>query len=214
MKTIGRFLDAVRSLVRSGARRLAKFLDTITRGHITPNAVTVVSVLGHLPVAWCIAANHLPAAGILLIIFGLMDTLDGELARLQKRASPAGMLLDASTDRIKEVLIYSGIAYWCVTYGSPKMAAWATLAVGASLLVSYVKAKGEAAILSAKHIDHATVNRLFQDGLLRFEVRMGLLVIGLLFGGLLWIVAAIALLALGTAFERLIKISAKLNASA
>jgi phosphatidylglycerophosphate synthase len=146
-----------------------------------------------------------------LVIFGLFDTLDGELARLQKRASSAGMLLDASTDRMKEVLLYSGIAYSLAVSPQPATAAWAAFALGASICVSYVKAKGETAIASSG-LSANEVNKLFQDGLLRFEVRMFLLVVGLLSNQLLWVVIVIGVLSAFTAIDRLIKISRRLDA--
>jgi len=173
--------------------------------------VTYAGFAMHLPIAVLIATGHNLWAAGLLVVFGLFDTLDGELARLQKRAGPRGMLLDASTDRMKEVLLYSGAGYALALGEHPATAAWAVAACGASLCVSYVKAKGEAAIASVesgrKGIPHATLNRMFADGLLSFEIRMAVLVVGLLAGQLVWAVAAIAVLAAFTAFQRLIRIS-------
>jgi CDP-diacylglycerol--glycerol-3-phosphate 3-phosphatidyltransferase len=147
-------------------------------------------------------------AAILLIIFGLMDTLDGELARLQNRASARGMLLDASTDRMKETVLYAGIAYALALGPHPATAAFAAAACGASLCVSYVKAKGEAAIASSgKHIPHAQLNRLFKDGLLTFEMRMSVLAVGLFTSQLAIAVGVIAVFAAGTAVGRLVRIS-------
>jgi len=214
MKLLTNSLDMARGWARRAAKHVARFLDHVSGRKITPNTITILSVLGHIPIVYCIATDRLSLAAFLLVIFGLMDTLDGELARLQHRSSAAGMLLDASTDRLKEAMLYTGIAYWCVQFSTPKAAAWATLAVGASMLVSYVKAKGETAIASSK-VDHATVNKLFQDGLLRYEVRMGLLVFGLLASSLLvWIVGAIAVFSLVTALGRLINITRYLASKA
>ena len=87
---------------------MAKLIDKTTKGWVTPDMVTLFGFAMHLPIAWFIATGaDLWAAG-LLIVFGLFDTLDGELARLQQKASARGMLLDASTDRMKEVLLYTG----------------------------------------------------------------------------------------------------------
>lgn len=184
-------------------------LNTLTAGKLTPNGVTIIGVLMHIPIAWLIAIESNIWAGILLIIFGLFDTLDGELARLQKRASNTGMLLDASTDRFKEVLLYIGIAFALSQTDTPALAAWAVAACGASLSVSYVKAKGELAVkdsgLSANQI-----NRLFQDGLLRYEVRMGVLVVGLFTGLIAPATIVIAVLSAYTALDRLISISKKI----
>lgn len=207
-------LTATKTEVRHGAASIAKWLDRVTGGRITPDMVTYAGFAMHLPIALMIAMGYdLWAAGF-LIVFGLFDTLDGELARLQKRDGPRGMLLDASTDRMKEVLLYSGAAYALALSSSPTAAAWAVAACGASLCVSYVKAKGEAAVASVasgkKHIPHAKLNRMFSDGLLSFEIRMAVLVLGLLFDKLLWAVAVIAVLASYTAVQRLVRITREL----
>lgn len=191
-------------------RHIAQWLNKVTGGRLHPNTVTIIGVVMHIPIAWCIAMGYFIPAAILLIIFGLFDALDGELARLQKRTSQQGMLLDASTDRMKEVLLYTGVAYVLALGSQPELAAVAVLACGASLCVSYIKAKGEAAIASKKSVSHHELNQLFSDGLARFEVRMAILVAGLLFNQLFIAVALIALLATYTALYRLVTISQRL----
>jgi phosphatidylglycerophosphate synthase len=190
-------------------KRVAKDLDKLSGGKISPTMVTITGLIAHLPIAWLIATDQYILAAILLVIFGLFDTLDGALARLQKTDSARGMLLDASTDRFKEVILYSGIAYSFTNSDNQKFAVWAVIACGASICVSYVKAKGETAVAKSK-LSSSEVNKLFQDGLLRFEVRMFLLVIGLLFNILTYMVVIIAILSVFTAVDRLIKISNKI----
>lgn len=199
----------MRLFTRKIMHRVARLLNKFTNGKLTPNGVTIIGVVMHIPIAWLIAIESNIWAGVLLIIFGLFDTLDGELARLQKRASNTGMLLDASTDRFKEVLLYIGVAFALSQSDNPSLAVWAVAACGASLSVSYVKAKGELAVkdsgLSANQI-----NRLFQDGLLRYEVRMGALVIGLFTGLVAPATIIIAVLSAYTALDRLVSISKKI----
>ncbi len=189
--------------------KVARVVNRYSGGRLSPNAVTIIGFAAHMPIALLIAYHDNVLAAILLVIFGLFDTLDGDLARLQKRTSQRGALLDASTDRMKEVLLYSGAAYALVHSSHPDMAVWAVAACGASLCVSYVKAKGEAAVANTGMSQH-DLNHIFHDGLLRFEVRMALLVLGLLIDQLGSIVAIIAVLATYTAFQRLILISKKL----
>jgi len=166
----------------------------------------------HLPIAYLIAIGSNLWAAILLVFFGLFDTLDGELARLQKRDSPSGMLLDASTDRIKEVILYSGAAYILAKGDHPTTAVWAVAACGASLSVSYIKAKGEAAIATSKQtFTHGELNYLLANGLMRFEIRMVLLIVGLLVNRLLYAIIVIAILSSFTALQRLIFITRKLS---
>jgi phosphatidylglycerophosphate synthase len=185
-------------------------LNRLTGGKLSPNVVTIVGLLAHLPIAYLITQHYFYWAAGLLVVFGLFDTLDGELARLQNKASSAGMVLDASTDRFKEVFLYTGVAYWLAGTAHPRQAVWAVAACGASLCVSYVKAKAETAIKDLK-LTVNEINRLFQDGLLRFEVRMALLVVGLLADRLVLVVASIAVLASFTAIERLIRVQRQLR---
>lgn len=201
-------VPAIKSFIRRMLRHVAQALNRVSDGKITPNGVTVFGFLMHIPVAWLIAIGRPHWAALGLVIFGLFDTLDGELSRVQGTSSSNGMLLDASTDRMKEVLVYTGIAYFFATSTHPVYAVWATAALGASVCVSYVKAKGEAAVAaSTKKITHDKLNHMFSDGLLTFEIRMFLLIVGLLIGYLVWIVAAIAILASYTALQRLMRIS-------
>ncbi len=212
MKLLTKFLDGCRAVVRGWMKHVARFLNTVTGGRLSPNAVTIIGLLAHLPIAVLIAQGEYWWAAGLLLVFGLFDALDGELARLQKRASSAGMLLDATTDRMKETALYCGVAYALILSDKPQMAVWAVAACGASLCVSYVKAKGETAVSGGK-LTPNEINRLFQDGLLRFEVRMSLLIIGLVTGYLAEVVVIIAVLSSYTAVDRLVKITTKLQAT-
>ena len=209
MRFINSLLDACRSTVKSIMNVIARGLNSLTGGRLSPNAVTITSLLAHVPVAWLIAQGYFGYAALGLVVFGLFDALDGGLARLQGKASNAGMLLDASTDRMKEVLLYVGAAFALVAQDQAYYAAWAVAACGGSLLVSYVKAKGETAVAGGK-LTANEVNRLFQDGLMRYEIRMAALIIGLVGGKLAWAVIFIAITSWLTAFVRLVKISAKL----
>ncbi len=195
----------VKLIVRKYIAKFAFYLNKIFGSNITPNGITYTGLLMHIPIAYFIAANHLIVAAVLLVIFGLFDTLDGELARLQKVDSVSGMLLDASTDRFKEVLIYAGIAYnVAVQHNTPIYLVFVVLALGASMSVSYVKAKGEAVIaVSDKKVSHQELNRMFSSGLLGYEVRMTLIVVGLLFGIIIPVVIIIAVFSSYTVLSRL-----------
>lgn len=203
-------IDTIGKIVRGWMKLIAVVFNRLTRGQVSPNTVTLIGVFAHILIAFLIADGRYIQSGILLIIFGLFDALDGALARLQKKESSLGMLLDASTDRMKEVLIYTGIAYNFIVKEVPYLAVWAVAACGGSLLVSYVKAKGETAIASSG-LSSAKVNKVFNDGLLRFEVRMAILVAGLLANRLSLALIVIAVGAWLTAIDRLIKIGGKLK---
>jgi len=203
-------LDPIRNFVRKIVRQFAKFINTLSGGNVTPSGVTIVGLLAHIPIAWLIATRHDILGAILLVIFGLFDTLDGELARLQKTESTKGMLLDAVTDRFKEVILYTAVGYNLVSTGSPYLAVWAIIACGASISVSYVKAKGESAYLSQGH-KVAKINNLFKDGLMRFEVRMVILILGLLLNYLGAAIIIIGVFSSYTAISRLVNVNNKID---
>ncbi len=203
-----RLIEAVRQAFRRVIRVVARWLDKLTGGRLSPNTVTIFGLVMHIPIAFLIIADYWVAAALSLAFFGLFDTLDGELARVQDRVTSNGGFLDAATDRMKEVILYTAVAYWFALSDNPALAAWAVAACGASICVSYVKAKGEAVVAGiGRKVPYPVLNKLFADGLLPFELRMFLLIVGLLSGYLIWAVAAIAVLSAYTALERMTQIN-------
>ena len=76
--------------------------------------------------------------GILLVIAGFFDLVDGSVARLTRKTSKRGSFLDSTYDKVSESVVYIGIA--AGTLASP-ITSMITLAL--SLLVSYVRARAE-----------------------------------------------------------------------
>ena len=189
--------------------KLAGVLNRLSGGRLNPSAITLVGFVMHIPIAWLIATRHNLWAAGLLVFFGLFDALDGALARVQKREGPKGMLLDSVTDKIKEVFLYLGVGYALIVTGGPYLVLWAVAACGASLLVSYVNAWGEVVLTNAPLANHQT-NRSFRTGLMTFEIRMFVLVLGLLTNHLATAVIFIAIAAALTALERFVSIYRKL----
>ena len=210
MNQIEKPLDSLREQVQAWMNDLAQIINSASKGKISPNSITLVGLAMHIPIAWMIANGFFIYSAVLLIIFGLFDALDGALARLQKKASNAGMLLDASTDRIKEVILYIGVAFALIQSGQEYWAVWAVAACGTSICVSYVKAKGETAVAGGK-LSANEVNRLFRDGLGRFEIRISLLIVGLFLNRLEVALVVITVLSAYTATMRLIAITKKLS---
>ncbi len=204
-------MDYIRKVVKKQIEALADWLNATTRGKITPTQVTVASLLLHLLIFIAIINEFYPLAAVMVIVFGLMDSLDGALARAQGKESNAGMLLDASTDRMKESIIFIALAYRFALDGEALAVLATVLAITGAFSVSYIKAKGETTIRKSR-LTTPQINRLFQSGLMRYEVRMGVLAFGLLFSTVLipvvWLLAVLSWL---TAFWRLINISNKLR---
>jgi len=209
MKLLDQFIDIIRNAIKALMSALAITLNKATGGKLSADVITLIGLFSHIPIAWLIAIQKNYLAAGLLVFFGLFDSVDGALARAQKKSSSRGMLLDASTDRIKEVILYIGASSALVASGYAGWAGWAVAACGASLVVSYVKAKGETAI-SDKKLSPSDINRIFADGIMRFEIRMFVLIVGLLTNTLRYALVFIAVTSALTAIGRFHKISQKL----
>lgn len=209
MKIITVIIDFFKIPIKRFVVEIAILLNKISGGRISPTSITLLGFSLHIVIAWLIAIQQNIWAGILLIVFGLFDALDGALARLQKTDGPKGMLLDSITDRMKEVFLFMGAAYALSNTHSARFVVWVVAACGASLLVSYVNAWGEVVIGSSKSTDHTT-NKSFRSGMMTFEIRMTVMVLGLLANQLLAVIIILAIASTITALGRMRSVMQKL----
>jgi CDP-L-myo-inositol myo-inositolphosphotransferase len=122
-----------RWLNRPFSTRLTMLLATLRP---SPNLVTwLVCGLGLLA-AGLLAAGQGIAGGFLAQATSVVDGVDGELARLQLRASPRGALLDGVLDRVADAAILAGLGGWALSRGLPPtwIGALVVAAVTAALL--------------------------------------------------------------------------------
>lgn len=191
---MNKLLDSLRSAVRTVMRGVAKALNKVTFGKLHPNVVTLFGLVAYIPVClYLIPRGDFVLAGVLIIVFGLTDAIDGQLATLQGRASDAGMFLDSVTDRVKEILIYIGLAMYfagsyfdqsmiTTSYFSVDVLPLIVTALGVSLLVTYTNAWGEVTLIKAKKAS-GDPNKILRGGLASYDVRITLLGFGLIFIG-------------------------------
>lgn len=204
-----KLLEAVKQAVRKVMERLAGVLHRLSGGKLTPDMVTLFGFFAHLLVAWQIITGNLPLAGMLLIVFGLLDTLDGSLARLQGTSRPFGMFLDSMTDRLKEVLLYCSLVAYFVDRQAFAPAVFAATALGVSICISYANAWGEV-VMHQAGIKHQT-NKSLRGGIMGFEIRMFTLVVGLLASRPDVSVVIIVLLGVHTLASRIVQILRKVS---
>lgn len=191
----------IRMAVKKAMEAVADGLYRVTKGKLSANTVTWVSVLAHIPIVWLIIVGQFWLAAILLVIFGLFDAVDGALARRSGTAGTSGMVLDAFTDRIKETLMHAGAAGFLALSDKPILAIIPLVALGFSLSTNFLKAKAEVAY-SVQHdgkVDHHTLNKMFSDGALSFEVRTFVFVVGILLAylGPVWLAVVEVFIAIG-----------------
>ncbi len=226
-------LNATASFVRGVMRWPAMLLNTATGGRVTPNHITLISLLGHFFVLYELWQSRPLVAALLLAIFGLMDSLDGALARLQNSSSATGILFDSVSDRVKEVILFIGLAIFMNSaatseqllytqqslFNTPQVSisVWLPVAVcGMSLVVSYIRARGETILQGYAVGEHHTpktsnhtnaqvthqVNKVFTGGIARYEVRMAIVIVGLITGHLTAALLVLLLLVSITALQR------------
>ncbi len=85
---------------------VARFLS---RTPITPSAITWFGFLLTASAAALIITEHLLAAGLVVLIAGFFDILDGALARRTNQATRFGAVLDSTLDRLSEAVLLLGI---------------------------------------------------------------------------------------------------------
>ena len=106
--------------------------------------ITVAGLVGNLAAAIAIANNETILGGILVLVFGALDMLDGAVARATGRATAFGALLDSVLDRLSEAVILGGILIYQLNQGNDEEVILSFAAVVGSILVSYVRARAEA----------------------------------------------------------------------
>lgn len=208
---MNKLIEPVRGVVKRTVNSFAKALNSFTDGKLNPDSITITSFLMHIPIAVFIARGEFVLAGLMLIFFGLFDALDGALARLQKSSSNLGMFLDSMTDRLKEVILYVGIAYYFAYQDENILLIWVVAAVGLSVAISYANAWGEVVMTRAKLETKHQTNKSFRGGIMSFDVRMFLLIVGLLFGILPFSVMTIVVLGTLTLVDRVWLIARKIH---
>ena len=91
---------------------LTKILNPIARSlNINPNIVTVISPFIAVLAAYSFAKHLLIFGCIAILLSGLLDVIDGAVARYHDRSSKFGAFLDSTMDRFADAIIYIGIIY-------------------------------------------------------------------------------------------------------
>ncbi len=115
----------------------------LARTPLKPNTITWIGFLVTIGAAVLIVTDHFLAAGIVVLVAGLFDMLDGALARLTDRVTRFGAVLDSTLDRLSEAALLLGLL---VVYARGQDVVESLLvgvALLGSLIVSYLRARIE-----------------------------------------------------------------------
>ena len=117
---------------------------------VNPNMFTTIGFFISFLSAYFFATGALRVGGALFILSGIFDVIDGQVARATNRATKFGALYDSTLDRYAEVLIFFGIAYYFIREDLLFASIAACVALGGSIMVSYVRARAEGLGFSCK----------------------------------------------------------------
>lgn len=108
---------------------------------LSPNAITLLGMLGAVAAGLLASQGLLLAAGAVTLAAGILDLFDGSVARLTGRKSKFGALLDSTADRVSEAAVLIGLAVHYAEEGSLLGVALSCAAMAGSMMVSYVRAR-------------------------------------------------------------------------
>jgi CDP-diacylglycerol--glycerol-3-phosphate 3-phosphatidyltransferase len=201
-------MNVIPQAVKDGFVRLTgPMVRGLIRGRIRPNAITTLGALVVLGSAAAFGLGAIRAGGLLLLVSGVFDILDGQVARQGGMSSTFGAFYDSTLDRVGEAALFGGIALHFLRGGlAPRQVTLgvmlAIVALAASLLVSYTRARAEGLGLECKVGIAARAERFLVLG-----------VPTLIFGAgrdgrlLLWIVAVLALVTAITVIQRVVHVA-------
>jgi len=144
------FRNALQQGIHTALDPLVRFF---ARAGLSPAALTLIGLFLNMIAAGVFIAGamssnrealgYIGLAGALILLAGLFDMLDGQLARLEGMASAYGALLDSAVDRYSEIFIFLGICIYFVAHEYFPGALFAFAALAGSLMVSYIRARSE-----------------------------------------------------------------------
>jgi CDP-diacylglycerol--glycerol-3-phosphate 3-phosphatidyltransferase len=121
---------------------LGRFIGRIG---LHPNVVTVLGLVGNVIGATVLGLGNITLGGVIILLMGPVDALDGATARASGQKTPFGAFVDSVTDRYSEAITFLGLLFYYLRQPDNDVAMILIfLSFVGSVMVSYAKARGEA----------------------------------------------------------------------
>lgn len=176
--------------------------NRLIESRLTPNAISLTGLALNVVAAVLVWERYFFLGGIAFIVGSIMDTLDGRYSRMSGKGTPFGAFLDSTLDRCEEGIVLAAVGGYFAAQSNDVAVAAVVIAVLASLMVSYTRARAEALGVECK------------VGIATRAVRVVILSIGLLFASLGLLEPAVYVLAglsTITVFQRIFHVRAALS---
>lgn len=122
----------------------------LNRLGIMPNTVTIFGLIGNSVATILLARGQMTLGGIIVLVMGPIDALDGAMARLRGEPTEFGAFVDSVTDRYSELVIFAGLLFYYLQRGEWLPSFLVYLAASGAVLVSYTRARAQSVGIETK----------------------------------------------------------------
>jgi CDP-diacylglycerol--glycerol-3-phosphate 3-phosphatidyltransferase len=157
-----------------------RIVAALALSRIHPNVLTFLGLVINIWAAVLFAAGSFPTAGLVVILAGLFDMVDGRVARETNRVTRFGGFFDSVLDRYSDLALFMGLLVYYATINRSFYIVLTAIVMTGSVMVSYARARAELTIPKCK------------VGFLERPERVVLIIIGALFDRMapvLWVIA-------------------------
>lgn len=132
------------------SRAMTPLGGRLARAGVTPNAITVFGTLGVVVSAVvCFPRGWFFAGTLLVWGFVMLDVVDGAVARAGAGSSKFGGVLDSTADRVADAAVFAAVGWYYARHDQKWMLLAALLCLILGSVTSYIRARAEAAGLTA-----------------------------------------------------------------
>ncbi len=142
-------------MISNAIGRGGKFiLDLIVRGlssfNVNPNLLTFTGVIISFWAAWNFGHGRLMRGSLIIILAGLFDMLDGEVARVSRSETRFGAFYDSVIDRYSDIILLQGLMVWYARQQRLGYVVLVGIVFMGSIMTSYARARAESLIATCK----------------------------------------------------------------
>ncbi len=169
--------------IGTGCNKIIRLIvHALALSKIHPNVLTFIGLVINVGAAYLLAIGQFRWGGAVIIGAGLFDMVDGRVARETNRVTRFGGFFDSVLDRYSDCALLTGLLVWYGSINRPYYVVLTAIAMIASIMISYTRARAENSIPTCK------------VGFLERPERIVLVIIGALFDRMapvLWVLAVL-----------------------
>ena len=176
-------MTATRAIGAACDKVILVIVRALALSRIHPNVLTFIGLLVNAAAAALLASGRFLAAGVVIMVAGLFDMVDGRVARETNRVTRFGGFFDSVLDRYSDLVLLMGLLVYYASINRFFYVVLTAVVMTGSVMVSYTRARAECTIPRCK------------VGFMERPERVVLLIIGAVFDRMapvLWIIAVIA----------------------